>query len=83
MPTMKKISQDKLNHIKQLSTDKEYISALAIDQRGSLKRMINSTEGGDKQSREWLNDQGEKNIKALNATLEKTATPWSDLFEVE
>ena len=43
---MKKISQDKLNHIKQLSTEKEYISALAIDQRGSLKRMINSAEGG-------------------------------------
>lgn len=43
---MRKISREKYNHIKQLSSGKEYISALAIDQRGSLKKMINSAEGG-------------------------------------
>lgn len=43
---MRKISKEKYNHIKQLSTKEEYISALAIDQRGSLKKMINSAEGG-------------------------------------
>lgn len=43
---MRKISKEKYNHIKKLSTKEEYISALAIDQRGSLKKMINATEGG-------------------------------------
>lgn len=43
---MRKISKEKYNHIKKLSTKEEYISALAIDQRGSLKKMINTAEGG-------------------------------------
>lgn len=43
---MKQISQTKLNHMRNLSTEEEYISALAIDQRGSLKNMISRAEGG-------------------------------------
>ncbi len=44
---MPKISQEKYQHLKQLSTDEEYISALAIDQRGSLKKMIQQGGGVD------------------------------------
>ncbi|KAA9300157.1 MULTISPECIES: tagatose-bisphosphate aldolase [Aerococcus] len=39
---MKKVSQAKLDHLKKLSTDTQVISALAIDQRGSLKKMLQS-----------------------------------------
>lgn len=37
---MKKISTEKLNRLKKLSTKDHIISALAIDQRGSLRKMI-------------------------------------------
>ncbi|WP_195854119.1 tagatose-bisphosphate aldolase [Aerococcus tenax] len=39
---MKIVSQKKLHHLKNLSTESGIISALAIDQRGSLKKMIQS-----------------------------------------
>lgn len=49
---MKHISEEKLNHLKALSDDNDVISALAIDQRGSLRRMIaaDAEEGADIQS---------------------------------
>lgn len=52
--------------------------------RATWKESINEyVKGGDKQARKWLANQGVKNIQALNDVLEKTATPWTDLFEVE
>ncbi|MDO4680711.1 MAG: tagatose-bisphosphate aldolase [Aerococcus sp.] len=49
---MKHISEEKLKHLKALSNDNDVISALAIDQRGSLRRMISADaeEGADIQS---------------------------------
>lgn len=44
---MKKISAEKLAHLKRLSTDNGVISALAIDQRGSLRKMIQAGGGVD------------------------------------
>lgn len=52
--------------------------------RATWKESVDEyVKGGDKQAREWLKDQGVKNIQALNEVLAKTATPWTDLFEVE
>ncbi|MGX7364580.1 tagatose-bisphosphate aldolase [Aerococcus suis] len=42
---MKKISNKKYERLENLSTDSKVISALAIDQRGSLKKMIQSGGG--------------------------------------
>lgn len=39
---MKKLSENKLSFMKQLSTEKGVIAALAIDQRGALKKMLAS-----------------------------------------
>lgn len=49
---MKYISEAKLKHLEALSNDKKVISALAIDQRGSLRKMIaaDAEEGADIQS---------------------------------
>ncbi|MDO4670881.1 MAG: tagatose-bisphosphate aldolase [Aerococcus sp.] len=49
---MKHISEEKLKHLKALSDDNNVISALAIDQRGSLRRMIaaDAEEGADIQA---------------------------------
>lgn len=44
---MKKISAAKLEHMKRLSTKEGIISALAIDQRGSLRKMIEAGGGVD------------------------------------
>ena len=35
-----KLTAGQLEHLKQLSNDNNVISALAIDQRGSLKKML-------------------------------------------
>ncbi len=35
---------------------------------------------GAKALEDWLNDQGVKNITALNAVLEKSATPWYEVY---
>lgn len=41
---MLKVSQEKFNKLEKLSNDRSVISALAIDQRGSLKKMLGSEE---------------------------------------
>lgn len=53
---MHKISRKKYEHLKKLSTEEEYISALAIDQRGSLKKMISNAEGGVKDIHKAVQD---------------------------
>ncbi|MCI1858710.1 MAG: tagatose-bisphosphate aldolase [Sporolactobacillus sp.] len=44
---MVKISKGKFDFLEKLSNDKGIIAALAIDQRGSLKRMIGTAQGKD------------------------------------
>lgn len=44
---MRKLSKEKYNHLVNLSTDNHIISALAIDQRGSLRKMIEAGGGVD------------------------------------
>lgn len=66
---IKKISREKYNHIKRLSTDKEYISALAIDQRGSLRKMINSAEGGV--------DDIQKAVEEFKVAVSEELTPYA------
>nr|WP_263849595.1 hypothetical protein [Lacticaseibacillus camelliae] len=39
------LTTTQFNHLKQLSNDDNVISALALDQRGSLKKMIASASG--------------------------------------
>ncbi|MBK0347752.1 tagatose-bisphosphate aldolase [Aerococcaceae bacterium zg-ZJ1578] len=38
---------------------------------------------GEAATREWLRTIGKQNIEELNAVLERTATPWTDLIEVK
>ncbi len=51
---MKKISLEKMKHLKNVSTEYGIIAALAIDQRGSLKKMLISDE--DNNTEEQLTD---------------------------
>lgn len=40
---MHTVTKEKMNHLEQLSTSRQIINALAIDQRNSLKNMMNET----------------------------------------
>ena len=40
------------------------------------------SEQGKEETVEWLQTQGKENIEALNAVLNETATPWSNLYEI-
>lgn len=62
------VSQNKYDYMKTLSTDDGIISSLAIDQRGSLKKMI--AKGSD----EDLGDQGIIKFKEL---ISEELTPFS------
>lgn len=65
---MKEISKNKYKAMEKLSTEEGIISALAIDQRGSLKKMI--AKGSD----EDLGDQGIIEFKKL---ISEELTPYS------
>ena len=40
------MSQEKFDHMLRLSDDQQVIAALAIDQRGALKRLLAAAAGG-------------------------------------
>lgn len=65
---MKAISQNKYNAMEKLSTENGVISALAIDQRGSLKQMI--AKGSDE-------DLGDKGIIEFKKLISEELTPHS------
>lgn len=65
---MKIVSAEKLNRLKQLSTEEGFISALAIDQRGSLKKMI--AQAGE-------TDDIQKAVETFKEAISEELTPYA------
>lgn len=65
---MKFVSEGKLNKLKQLSTKEGFISALAIDQRGSLKKMI--AQAGEA-------DDIQKAVETFKEAISEELTPYA------
>ena len=65
---MKFVSEGKLNKLKQLSTKEGFISALAIDQRGSLKKMI--AQAGE-------TDDIQKAVETFKEAISEELTPYA------
>lgn len=66
---MRKISKGKYEHLKHMSTGEEYISALAIDQRGSLRKMIENAEGEV--------DDVQKAVETFKVAVSEELTPYA------
>lgn len=65
---MKVVSVEKLDKLKQLSTKEGFISALAIDQRGSLKKMI--AQAGEA-------DDIQKAVESFKVAISEELTPYA------